>query len=201
MRKNRWFAVIYMFLVTAFFSSIIISLSIATRERVKINEELALEQAVLEVIPGLYDDGMGNAALHRRFQEHITLPSEETGGAWAYRTDNGIEAYAVPIAGQGFWAPIKGVIGVKSDLQTVTGIAFYEQSETPGLGAVIVTDDWRSQFEDKLLAKNETALKMKRPGESTRENEVNAVTGATQTSVRVAKLINDSVGEWRTKVK
>lgn len=200
MKKNRWFAVIYMFIVTAFFSSIIISLSIATRERVKVNEKMALEQAVLQVLPGLYDESLGNTELHQRYQEKVTEPSDETGGAWAYNEDGSVTAYAVPIAGQGFWAPIKGVIGVEEDRETVTGIAFYEQSETPGLGAVIVTDQWRSQFEDKILARDEKALSMKRPGEPTGEHEVNAVTGATQTSVRVAKLINDSIAEWRSKL-
>jgi Na+-transporting NADH:ubiquinone oxidoreductase subunit C len=200
MKKNRWFAVIYMFIVTAFFSSIIISLSIATRERVKVNEKMALEQAVLQVLPGLYDESLGNAALHQRYQENVTEPSGKTGGAWALRENGSVTAYAVPIAGQGFWAPIKGVIGVKEDRETVTGIAFYEQSETPGLGAVIVTDEWRSQFEEKILARGEKPLSMKRPGEPTGEHEVNAVTGATQTSVRVAKLINDSIAEWRSKL-
>ena len=35
----------------------------------------------------------------------------------------------------GIWAPIRGVVGVSSDLKTV--LIAYEQNETPGLGARI----------------------------------------------------------------
>ncbi len=197
MTKKRWFAVVYMFTVTAFFSSIIIGLSIATRPLVKANEMLALERAVLQVLPGLYEKGAGRIALHRTFTEQVVQPSEETGGAWALRQNGRITAYAVPVSGQGFWAPIRGVIGIQADRRTVTGIAFYEQNETPGLGAVIDTEGWRNQFNEKKLALTGEALTMRRPGEPLGEKDVHAVTGATQTSVRTARLINDGVAQWR----
>jgi Na+-transporting NADH:ubiquinone oxidoreductase subunit C len=197
MRKKRWFAVFYMFTVTAFFSSIIIGLSIATRDRVKANEMLALERAVLQVLPGLYEDDAGRTAVHRIFTEKVVQPSEETGGAWAVRQNGKITAYAVPVAGQGFWAPIKGVIGVQADRRTVTGIAFYEQNETPGLGAIINTEPWKNQFKGKKLALSGDALQMRRPGDPLGEKDVHAVTGATQTSVRAARLINSGVAQWR----
>jgi Na+-transporting NADH:ubiquinone oxidoreductase subunit C len=200
MKTNRWFSIFYMFVVTAFFSAIIISLSIATREQVKANETLALEKAVLQVLPELYEEGMSGAQIHQRFTEKVDQPSEETGNAWAMKKNGGSQAYAVPLSGQGFWATIKGVIGVSEDRKTVTGLAFYEQTETPGLGAEIAKASWRKQFNGKKLADGEKVLTMKRPGEPAGEHEVNAVTGATQTSVRLAKIIDDSVTQWRQKL-
>jgi Na+-transporting NADH:ubiquinone oxidoreductase subunit C len=200
MKKNRWFSVFYMFIVTAFCSSIIIGLTLATRERVEANATTALEEAVLRVLPGLYEDGLSGVQIHQRFADSVTLPSDETGGAWVVKENGTVRAYAVPVAGQGFWAPIKGIIGVAGDRTTVTGIAFYEQNETPGLGAEIETPVWRAQFKGKTLSGGERVLSMKRPGEPLGEHDVHAVTGATQTSVRVAKLINDSVAQWRQKL-
>lgn len=200
MKDERWFPVSYMFIVTALCSAIIIGLTITTRERVEANATMALEEAVLRVLPGLYEEGMSGVQLHKRFADKVTLPSDETGGAWAVKENGAVQAYAVPVAGQGFWAPIKGVIGVKGDRKTVTGIAFYEQNETPGLGAEIETPVWRAQFKGKTLSGGVKVLGMKRPGEPLGEHDVHAVTGATQTSVRVARLIDDSVAQWRQKL-
>jgi Na+-transporting NADH:ubiquinone oxidoreductase subunit C len=201
MKNNRWFSVFYMLIVTAFFSSIIIGLSIATREQVKANETLALEKAVLQVFTGLYKEGMSGTQIHQQFMDEVILPSEKTGNAWTIKDSSGRQAYAVPLNGQGFWASIKGVIGIAEDRETVTGIAFYEQNETPGLGAEIEKASWREQFKEKKLSVGEKVLIMKRPGETVGEHEVNAVTGATQTSVRLAKIIDDSVTQWRQKMR
>jgi len=66
--------------------------------------------------------------------------------------------------GQGFWARIRGIVGIAADRKTVTGITFYEQSETPGLGAEIVRPAFRNQFKGKLLAPKERPITMRRPG-------------------------------------
>lgn len=201
MKDQRWFPIVYMFIITAFCSAIIIGLTMATREQVKTNEKLALEQAVLRVLPGLFDAELSKNELHNVFVEQVSLPSEETGGAWAVEEGGVITSYAVPIEGQGFWAPIRGVIGVAEDKRTVTGIAFFEQNETPGLGAEIEKPEWRAQFENITLATGQEAVDMRRPGEPLNENGVHAVTGATQTSVRVEKLINESIAVWRQKIQ
>ena len=200
MKAKQWFPVLYMFIVTAIVSSVIIGMTLATRERVKANETLALEEAVLRVLPGQYTAGMSGAQIHSRFAENVSEPSARTGGAWAVKQNGIIQDYAVPLAGQGFWAPIKGVIGVASDKKTVTGIAFYEQNETPGLGAEIAKPSWQAQFDGKKLSGSGKALLMKRPGEPLGAHDVHAVTGATQTSIRLERIINDCIAQWRSKL-
>jgi len=107
-----------------------------------------------------------------------------------------IVAYALPISGQGFWAPIKGVIGIKADRQTITGIAFYEQNETPGLGAQITKDVFKNQFNGKIISSTEKPINMKRPGDELAKSDVHAITGATQTSTRLEKIINEALKNW-----
>jgi Na+-transporting NADH:ubiquinone oxidoreductase subunit C len=104
----------------------------------------------------------------------------------------------LPIAGQGFWAPIKGIIGIGADGKTVTGIALYEQNETPGLGAEIAKAPFLDQFEGKQLAGGERPIVFCRPGASLGANEVHAVTGATQTSTRLEGIINGALDVWRS---
>jgi Na+-transporting NADH:ubiquinone oxidoreductase subunit C len=174
----------------------VIGFSQFTSDRVEANEDLAFERAVLAVLPDMLDEGDSRLELHRKFVEYIRKPNEQSGGACTLILEGQIVAYALPISGQGFWAPIKGVIGIKTDLQTIIGIAFYEQNETPGLGAQITKDAFKKQFNGKVMSSTGKPLNMKRPSDVLGKSDVHAVTGATQTSTRLEKIINDSLQNW-----
>ncbi len=202
MRERRWYAPLYMFVVSAAFSSVIIGFARRAEGVIAANTRLALEKAVLQVLPPLYNEAATRLELHRTFVEQVTEPTEETGGAYTFKKNDGqIEAYAVPFSGKGFWATIRGVVGVKADKKTVTGIAFYEQSETPGLGAEISQAPFRNQFPGRILAQKGSPLRMRRPGEPLGENEYHAVTGATQTCTRLDNMINEALSQWRDKME
>ncbi len=200
MREKKWFPVLYMFIVTAFFSSIVIGVSQFTKERVIANQKRSFEQAVLIVLPGMYDAQASDLELHRRFQEQVNLPDEFTAGAYTIKKYSQLIAYALPIQGQGFWAPIKGVIGIAADKKAITGVVFYEQKETPGLGAQITTVEFRSQFQGKVMSMGKKPLSFKRPGDILGKSDVHAVTGATQTSARLEKIINNGLRNWQLKM-
>lgn len=200
MREKRWFPILYMFLVTAFFSSVVIGFTNLTRRRVEANAELAFERAVVAVLPQLHEPGLSALEVHRRFTEQVTEPNPTSGGAYTFQRNGRIAGYALPIAGQGFWAPIKGIIGIAADRKTVTGIAIYEQNETPGLGGEVAQPPFQEQFQGKTLSAGEKAIGFRRPGEDLDNNEVHAVTGATQTSVRLEGIINASLKTWQSQV-
>ena len=79
-------------------------------------------------------------------------------------------------------------------------MVFYEQKETPGLGAQITTSDFRNQFQGKVISMTDKPLNIKRPGDILGQSDVHAVTGATQTSTRLEKIINDGLKTWRLKM-
>jgi Na+-transporting NADH:ubiquinone oxidoreductase subunit C len=189
-----------MFCVTAVFSSIVIGFTRLTGERVEANQMLSFEKAVLSVLPGLYEEKLGRLETHNRFVESVGEPDASSGEAYTLKEGGKIIAYAVPISGRGFWAPIKGVIGIKADGRTITGIAFYEQNETPGLGAEITKDSFRNQFRGKEISDSGEAINIRVPGATLGNSDVHAVTGATQTSSRVEKIINTALKKWRTEV-
>ena len=196
MKDKPYFAVIYMFAVTAFFSSVLIGFARLTRDKVQANQKIAFEKAVLQVFPEI--TAKTNARIHQVFTEQFELSS----GAYIYRKDGRIAGYAVPVEGQGFWSPIKGIIGLATDKQTVTGIAFYEQSETPGLGARITEPDFRASFKGLKLNEGEMPIDFRPAGTELKEsNEVHAITGATQTCIRLERLLNDSLIKWRQQLK
>lgn len=198
-RKQSWFPVLYMFCVTALFSSIVIGFTRLTSERVEANQMLAFEKAVLSVLPGLYEEELSRLEMHKIFVELVGEPDASSGEAYTLKEGGKIIAYALPISGRGFWAPIKGVIGIKVDGKTITGIAFYEQNETPGLGAEITRESFTNQFRGKEISDSGEAINIRGPGATLGNSDVHAVTGATQTSNRVDKIINTALKKWRTE--
>ncbi|MBW8015405.1 MAG: FMN-binding protein [Planctomycetes bacterium] len=194
MRDKPWYAVVYMFVVTAFFSSIVIGFAEFTKGRVESNKRIAFERSVLEVF-GL-SAGVPAGRIHEVFVESIREPDDDSGGAYVYVKDDDVKGYAVEIAGKGFWAPIKGILGLKADKETVTGISFYEQNETPGLGAQIESDAFREQFDGKRISLSGDPLIIKPVGAELGDNEVHAISGATQTCRRLGVFINEDVSKW-----
>ena len=196
MKDKPFFAVVYMFVVTAFFSAVLIGFARLTRDRVQANEQLAFEKAVVQVFPTI--QATSNAAIHQIFTEQFQLRTAADNRVfYVYLTNGEIAGYAVTVEGKGFWDTIKGIIGVAPDRKTITALAFYEQKETPGLGARIADPDFCDQFIGRQIAPGDKPIGIRPVGEPLRENQVHAVTGATQTCVRLEKLVNDDLAQWR----
>ncbi len=109
---------------------------------------------------------------------------------WGTVAPDQIEAVAINFSGPGVWGPIKGILALEADMNTIRGITFYQQQETPGLGGEIAAEAFRRQFEGKSIT--DTAGK---PGIVIRtgaigSNEVEAISGATLTCVKVQDMLN-----------
>lgn len=61
------------------------------------------------------------------------------------------EGYIIPVSGYGLWNIIAGYLAIEDDGIHVIGIAWYWQSETPGLGADIAEEKWQEQFAGKAI--------------------------------------------------
>lgn len=59
--------------------------------------------------------------------------------------------WVVPVNGFGLWDAIYGYVALMPDGDTVIGITWYDQKETPGLGANIAEPYWQHQFYDKKI--------------------------------------------------
>ena len=64
----------------------------------------------------------------------------------AYISDSR-NAIIIPVSGKGLWATLYGYFAVDlTNYSTVKGITFYQHGETPGLGAEITKDWFKSSF-------------------------------------------------------
>lgn len=104
-------------------------------------------------------------------------------------------AMAVRFTGSGVWGPIKGFLSLEPDMRTIRGITFYEQEETPGLGGEIQSEWFRKQFRGKSIedAVGNPGIRIQRGRKASAANEVDGISGATLTSVKVEAMLNDVI--------
>jgi Na+-transporting NADH:ubiquinone oxidoreductase subunit C len=200
-KEKTWYPIVFMFIATLFFSAILIVFGSITRQRVQDNERIAFERAVLEALPIDLPERASPPTIHTMYLEYIKEASDASAGALRYIENDSLIAYALNLEGPGFWAQIKGVIGIAADKKTITGISFYEQNETPGLGGEIVKQNFRKQFIGKVMADTGIPLEILMQSVPLNESSVHAITGATQTSTRLGRFMNKQLLQWRDAMK
>ena len=153
------------------------------RPQITGNEQLRERRAVLDSL-GL-DKGLSEGEVNATF-ESLIKPGEVNGHeAYVYAREGEVKGYALPFSGAGLWGSISGYLGVNADMTQTTGIVFTAQNETPGLGGRIDEMQYREQFRG-------LPVDARRPIEygSYGDYRVDAVTGATQTSSAVLRMVN-----------
>jgi Na+-transporting NADH:ubiquinone oxidoreductase subunit C len=212
--------------VSAVFTAAVMALHVATAGQVSRNEQAFRQRAIVELFAeglGVADPAALPAAeaaslvsAHARWR---TLTDPETGASvevvTVYRDalpavgdapQDGATAlgHAVSYSGVGFWAPIEGLLGLSPDFKTITGLVVLKQSETPGLGGRITEPEFRRKFKDLKATLPEEGRKAvyigggkpSGPQDPRSGRNVDAITGATQTSLALERLLNASLARF-----
>ncbi|MCQ2342342.1 MAG: NADH:ubiquinone reductase (Na(+)-transporting) subunit C [Paludibacteraceae bacterium] len=114
---------------------------------------------------------------------------------------DGATKYVLRLKGQGLWGGIWGYVALDEDKNTIYGINFGHESETPGLGAEITTENFRSRFFGKHINDAEghlrsvAVLKAGKKADDGQE-QVDAWAGATITSTGVNDMLLNSLTEY-----
>jgi Na+-transporting NADH:ubiquinone oxidoreductase subunit C len=189
--RERVYPVLFMVIITVVFISIISGIYLSTQSMVEENETIFLKKAVL-FSAGLKvpDD---NTEINRVYAEKVTEYAVDGKPAvFAIRNgEAGAESFAFRITGPGLWGEIEALIGYDGQMRNLTGIDFIKQNETPGLGARIEEEWFKTQFRGK----SPPFSLVQEDRENTAPNEINAITGATYTSNYVRDMVNKSSGQ------
>ena len=111
-------------------------------------------------------------------------------------TSGEIEKIILPIHGYGLWSTLYGFIAVGTDGNQIHALKFYAHAETPGLGGEVDNPAWIEKWNDKKLFKDDGSIGVGVVKTVTDKNyEVDALSGATLTSVGVHNLVRFWVGE------
>ncbi len=196
--KERLFSVLFMFVLALAFTSVVGGVNWVSQERIRLNEETKLQRIVLSVLDLLPAESAGKQEMQQIFERRIRPLSLGDRTLYVALDQDGtrVLGYAFPISGPGFWGPIYGMIAVDAQVQKILGIAFYRHSETPGLGGRITEAWFRDQFRGKELQVPGPGMRffyLKPAGTSAAPNELDAITGATETSRRLEAFLDQEL--------
>lgn len=112
--------------------------------------------------------------------------------------DNNIQQVIIPVAGKGAKSMMHAFLSLGLDGRTVNNLYYYQQRETPFLGARVKDENWRQQWPGKKVADDNGTPALKIVQEKSGKNDeytVDGISGATLTSTGVEKSINYWIGE------
>jgi Na+-transporting NADH:ubiquinone oxidoreductase subunit C len=118
------------------------------------------------------------------------------------RENNEITTIILPVNGKGLYSTLYGFLALEGDGNTIKGLTFYEDGETPGLGGEINNPRWQSRWvglrlrddagEYRLAVVKGAAPK----GSEAGAFEVDAISGATLTSRGVDHMMQFWLGDF-----
>ena len=124
-----------------------------------------------------------------------TIASEKALPVYIFK--NGITV--IPCYGAGLWGPIWGYIGLEGDLKTIKAVCFGHKGETPGLGAKIADEpSFAEAFVGQKVGKGDILFEVAKPANrQTKDNGVDAISGATITCQALGKTLNQWFGFYQ----
>lgn len=109
--------------------------------------------------------------------------------------DSELKRVILPVHGQGMWSTLYGLLALEFDLNTIGAVSFYEQTETAGLGDRITQPDWLVKWRGRQIFNKQGEVVFRVAGGPVDENsaaalhQVDAISGATVTTVAVTRLV------------
>jgi Na+-transporting NADH:ubiquinone oxidoreductase subunit C len=209
--------ILFMVAITALFGAGVTGLHLSSLQTVKENQKLLEQKALVELF-GLGDvKNLSKREIAELVENQIDrseiLTDPQTGRkipllkAFADPQKTKLIAYGFPFSGIGFWAEISGYIAVDASLKKTVGLKVITQSETPGLGARIEESSFVKPFIEGLDISQPPPGKSyiymnaggsePDPGTPQYGRTFDAITGATQTSLAMERMLNSAVAEFR----
>ncbi|HAS64208.1 MAG TPA: Na(+)-translocating NADH-quinone reductase subunit C [Vibrio sp.] len=108
----------------------------------------------------------------------------DVGVVYLVKQGNEVSKVIIPVHGTGLWSMMYAFVAVETDGDTIAGMTYYEQGETPGLGGEVENPTWREQFVGKKLfdENHKPAIKIVKGGApADSEHGVDGLSGATLT--------------------
>lgn len=113
------------------------------------------------------------------------------------KEDGKLKRVVLPIHGYGLWSTLYGFVSLEGDANTIEGLGFYQQAETPGLGGEVDNPKWKALWVGKQVYGpdlEEPQIQLVKggvgPNAKDKEHKVDALSGATLTSRGVQHLVN-----------
>jgi len=176
-----------------------------------------IEPRVVDLETGQFDDNIDPEKYDQRKAardpaESIALPKDEDIASIRRRAryatvylvhnkEGKLDTIILPVHGYGLWSTMYGFVALAGDGQTIKGLGFYEQGETPGLGGEVDNPTWKAKWIGKKVynKKGDVAVELVKggvgPATPNLQYKVDALAGASLTSRGVQNLLHYWLGE------
>jgi Na+-transporting NADH:ubiquinone oxidoreductase subunit C len=188
----------FVFIMGFLTSLVFVGMDALTAERIEANKDAAIYSAVLSHNEISFNSGN----LADVFNENITVEEVIYEGqtlSFYINEANGNVSFMYGVfALGGLWGPLRGVITLESDFQTIVNVTVLEEQETPGLGGKVKNRDFLDQFIGLVLIPElDRPVEVNKDAAANEANEVDEISGATGTSTAFERLLNDSYQIYR----
>jgi Na+-transporting NADH:ubiquinone oxidoreductase subunit C len=190
MKKSFSFPIIFMIIITAFFTSLLAYLNYKTTDIIAYNQETDLRKTLLYVF-NIEISSNDPKEIEEVFNKYVEKDELDGQTIYIVKEKGDVAGYAFPIAGTALWGTVEGYAAISNDYTTLLGVDFVSHSETPGLGGRISEDWFKEQFRGLDLTKaKDGQYIIYRPQPN---GNLDAIAGATQTSKSVSNFINEDI--------
>lgn len=135
------------------------------------------------------------------FKEELNVAQDGQESLTLYLYEKeGQSGYVIPTTGNGLWGKVYANVALADDLNTITGITFSHDSETPGLGAEITSDAFCNQFIGKQILDNSgnvVSVAVVKHADPSDPHQVDAISGGTMTSNGVSAMLLDELKRYQ----
>jgi len=194
----------FMIIICTVFGTGISSVHYATLDMLRKNEKLHKNRSICRVF-NLSVAGASADAFQKAIDDNIGYEQiAYQGRTWDVYKQKDTGNIGFVFSGTGFWDRITGIMVLSSDLSKVMNIQFLDQKETPGLGARIEEGWFVDQFKGVPIAWDQPVDKRIIVGPAPNpnaKNRVDAITGATQTSLALMRFLNSEIELFRKIIK
>ena len=162
-----------------------------TKERQEANKLAFRRENILRVLSIELPEKPTAEVINKSYEANVS-PENRNGLEFHKYVKNGeTQAIAVHFEGPGLWNKVKGYLALDAEMKIIKGITFYEHEETPGLGGEIEKEWFRNKFVGLPLADAEgkLAINIVKPGASTKDTEIEGISGATITCEKVEDML------------
>ncbi len=184
--NNRYWMIGMLLIMAIVCSTALAVVNVFTAPIIEKNDEITYKSTVLDVFNIEYDADDPDGIIAKYAE---TVAESEENGIALFR-DKVHGSLAISISGSGFQGPIEVIVAL--DGERISGFKVVSQKETPGLGSRITEDEFQQSFVEKRVG---DGIGMTRSGNAG-ISEFDAITGATETSKALVRLLNRGFSKY-----
>jgi len=197
-KKSPLYVLAFMIIITALCGAAISFVQYSMRDTLEANARLARNRTILRAF-NLISDQTPAATYDRLLSGNLI--TDTVGNAqhkWErFTRKSGPPSIGFIFKGMGFWDIITGILVLTPDMSEILAFDIIEQKETPGLGARIEETAFKKQFAGYRLNWNSDKPFFFGESPDGAHKKVDAITGATQTSMALERIINNELTAFR----